>query len=111
MSHTNPISPYKDQRTEEMVRELAMRFISLESNRTALVTVTRVDLYNRVKNATIYFTVLPEEREGTVLDFLRRNRPEFREFIKENARLPIIPFIDFEIDMGEKNRQIVDGLI
>lgn len=95
----------------EVVRELATKFISLESNRTSLVTVTRVDLYNRGKNVTILFSVLPEDREATVLDFLRRNRPEFREYMKEHSRLPIIPFVEFEIDMGEKNRQNVDRLI
>lgn len=106
-----PINPHKDARTEEMVRELAMKFVSAESNRTSLITVTRVELYNRGKNATIYFTVLPEDRELTVLDFIRRKRPEFREYIKEHARLPIIPFVEFEIDFGEKNRQNVDRLI
>lgn len=88
-----------------------MNFIKLESNGTSLVTVTDIDVKNRGKNASIFFTVLPEDKEGVVLDFLKRKRAEFREFIKENSRLGIIPFIDFEIDYGEKNRQNVDRLL
>lgn len=88
-----------------------MNFIKLESNGTSLVTVTNISVQNRGKNATILFTVLPEDKEEVVLDFLKRKRPEFRGFIKENSRVGIIPFIDFEIDLGEKNRQNVDRLL
>jgi ribosome-binding factor A len=105
------INPYKDKRSEEVIRELAARFLSIESNRTSLVTVTRVDLYNRGKNATILFTVLPESKEKAVLDFTKRKRAEFRDFMKKESKLPIIPFIDFEVDFGEKNRQRVDELV
>ena len=101
----------RDQRTEDMIKELAMKFLAMESNRTSLVTVTNILLTNRAKNVTIFFTVLPEEKEKAVLDFTKRKRAEFREYIKEHARLPIIPFVDFEIDFGEKNRQNIDRLI
>lgn len=105
------INPHKDKRSEEVIRELAARFLSLESNRTSLVTVTRVDVFNRGKNAVIFFTVLPENKEKAVLDFTKRKRAEFRDYMKEHSKLPIIPFVDFEIDFGEKNRQRVDELI
>lgn len=103
--------PYKDKRAEEVLRELAMKFIANESNGTSLVTVTNVLLSNRGKNVMVCFTVLPEEKEAVVLDFLKRKRPEFKEYIKENSRLGIIPLVDFQIDFGEKNRQTVDRLI
>ncbi len=105
------MSQYRDQRTEDLVKVLAMKFIARESNRTSLVTVTRVELSNRGKNVSIFFTVLPEDKEKAVLDFVKRKRAEFREYVKENARLPIIPFVEFEIDLGEKNRQNVDRLV
>lgn len=108
--HNQP-NPYKDQRSEEVLRELAMKFIASESNGTSLVTVTHVLLTNRGKNVTVYFTVLPEDKEEVVLDFLRRKRPEFKDFVKDNSRLGIIPLVDFQIDFGEKNRQTVDRLI
>jgi ribosome-binding factor A len=107
-THTNP---YRDQRAEDLIKEMAAKFISIESNRTSLVTVTKVNIFNRGKSATIFFTVLPEDKEHVVLDFTRRKRGEFREYMKKNGRFPIIPFIDFEIDLGEKNRQNVDRLI
>lgn len=101
----------KDKRAEEIIKELAMNFVAYESNGTSLVTVTNIILKNRGKEALILFTVLPENKEAVVLDFLKRKRPEFKEYIKENSRMGIIPFVDFEIDLGEKNRQTVDRLI
>lgn len=101
----------KDKRSEEIIRELAMQFLQEESNRTSLVTVTNVILDNHGKNATILFTVLPESKEKVVLDFTKRKRAEFRDYMKEKSRLPIIPFIDFDIDYGEKNRQNIDRLL
>ena len=40
--------------------------------------------------------------------FLKRKRSDFRDFVKDNARLARIPFFDFEIDKGEKNRRQVE---
>jgi ribosome-binding factor A len=104
-------NPFKDRRSEDLIRELAMKFVAQESNGTSLVTVTNVLLANRGKNVMIFFTVLPEEKEEVVLDFLKRKRPELKDFIKDNSRLGVLPLVDFQIDFGEKNRQTVDRLI
>lgn len=108
---TTNTNPYRDERTEFLIKEMAAKFLSIESNRTSLVTVTNVNLYDRAKNVTVFFTVLPEDKEKAVLDFTKRKRGEFREYMKKHGRLPIIPFVDFELDYGEKNRQNVDRLI
>lgn len=104
------MSTIKDQRFEEILRVLAAKFITLESNYTSLITVTRVDTVDFGSIATVYFTVLPEERETAVLDFLKRKRSDFREYVKDNARLMRIPFFDFQIDKGEKARQKIDAV-
>lgn len=101
---------YHHIRINDTIKHLAMQYLSRESNRTSLVTVTNVDLYDHDSKATIMLTVLPEDKERLVLEFAKRHRPELRDFIKENARLRVIPFIDFEIDHGEKNRQRVDEI-
>ena len=106
-----PLNPYRNQREEEFMRELAAKYIERESNRTSLVTVTSVSVTNRGRDLLVFFTVLPETKEAGVLDFLKRSRDDFRKYIKENSRLPVIPFVDFALDRGEKNRQNVDRLI
>lgn len=76
-----------------------------------MITVTRVEAAERSNLVTIYFTVLPEDKEEAAIDFLKRNRSDFRAYVKYNARLMRIPFFDFAIDKGEKARQkIEEGL-
>ena len=95
----------------EILRDLGARFLSLQGNKSSLMTVTRVELTKDEKCATIFFTVFPEKFEKTALEFAKRKRSEFKEFVKENSKLGRIPLLDFEIDSGEKNRQRIDTLL
>jgi ribosome-binding factor A len=94
----------------EEIAHLAGQFLARESNGTSLVTVTRADISPDIKNAAIFLSVLPVDMEKPALDFAKRNRSEFREYLKTHSKLRRLPFIDFEIDYGEKNRQRVDEL-
>jgi ribosome-binding factor A len=101
-------------RTEKMaglVKELAAEFLSRENNRTSLITVTSANTSPDLKRATIYITVLPEDKENAALEWAKRMRSDFREILKKNLAIKNIPFVDFEIDLGEKNRQKIDILL
>ena len=100
-----------DRRTEkiiEVIRQAAANFMERESSGSSLITITRVVLSIDGKYANILFTVLPENMQDAALQFAKRMRSEFREYVKSNTRLGIIPTFDFEIDYGEKNRQKID---
>ncbi len=101
----------RDERLKEILRDLGARFLLQNGNGSSLLTVTNVQLTMRGKNATILFTVFPIEFEKTALEFVKRKRGEFREFVIENSSLGHVPFLDFEIDEGEKNRQKIDTLL
>ncbi len=101
----------RDERMEEILHDLGARFLSLNGNGTSLLTVTKTELTRDGKHATIFFTVFPAEFEKTALEFAKRKRSEFKEFIKDNSRLGRIPQMDFAIDSGEKNRQKIDTLL
>ena len=101
----------RNARIKEILRDLAARFLTINSNKSSLLTVTSVDLTKDGKRATIFFTVFSEKFEKTALLFVKRKRSEFKEFIRENAKLGKIPQVDFEIDLGEKNRQKIDSLL
>ncbi|MEQ1500238.1 MAG: ribosome-binding factor A [Parcubacteria group bacterium] len=101
----------RNEKIGEILRDLGARFLLINGNNSSLLTVTRVELTRDGKRATIFFTVFPAEFEKTALEFAKRKRSDFREFIKENSKLGRIPQIDFEIDFGEKNRQKIDNLL
>ncbi len=94
---------------EEVIREMAAKFFVEESTvPDSLITVTKVDASPDRKNVTIFFTVFPEAKENTALLFAKRKRPDFKDYIKTNGLLSRIPFVDFELDYGERNRQNID---
>ena len=94
----------------ESLAHLAGAYFARESNRQTLITITRSEMSPDYKNITIFFSVLPEAMEKNALAFAKRSRSDFREYVKEHSAFQQIPTIDFEIDIGEKNRMRVDEL-
>lgn len=100
----------KDVRFKEIIREKAARFFLMESAGNALITVTNVAVSRDGNYATIFITCLPEDAEPRVLDFAKRKRGDFKDFIKRESKLNRIPFFDFAIDTGERNREKIDQI-
>ena len=101
----------KEQKIKDLIKELSAQFLQRESNHLSLITVTDAMVSRDSKRMTIFFTVLPETKEKAALDFVKRKRSEFREYVKENSRMQRLPFFDFAIDAGEKNRQKIDEIV
>jgi ribosome-binding factor A len=104
------MSSSREQKLKDIIKDAAALFLQRESNHISMLTVTDVSLSERNNRAIIFFTVLPEDKEKGALDFVKRKRAEFREFFKSRARMRALPFFDFEIDKGEKNRQKIDEI-
>jgi len=101
----------RNDRITEVLRDLGARFLQQNANNSSLLTVTSVELSGDGKRATIFFTVFPESFQKTALEFAKRKRSEFKQFVKDNSKLGRIPLLDFDIDSGEKNRQRIDTLL
>lgn len=102
------------QRQEKMNRELAQlfgKFIERESNRTSLITVTRCDVSPDFKNVIVFLSVLPTDKEEAVVAFMNRRKWDARDYVMKNLNTRIIPFVDFKIDAGEKNRIRITELL
>ena len=92
----------------KIIKKAAADFMQRKSNGASLITITDVKLSNDEKYANILFTVLPENMQDSALEFAKRMRSEFREYVKSNTKLGKIPTFDFGIDLGEKHRQKID---
>lgn len=101
----------RQDKVRNLIRELASTFIQREATNASLITVTETEVSPDMKKATIFLTVFPSEKERTAVQFLKRKRSEFRDYLKGKLETKTIPFIDFEIDKGEKNRQLIDQLL
>ena len=101
----------RNEKVANLIKELSAQFLGRENNKTSLITVTACTVSPDLKRATIFITVLPEQKEHDALDFAKRKRKELREFLKKNLEIKNIPFVDIQIDQGEKNRQKIDELL
>lgn len=96
---------------EGMLLELAAKYIAREAGRSTLITPTRAHLSSDGKYATIFVSVYPTDQGKHAITFLMRHKDDFRAFLKESrVRFPVLPYISFEIDYGELNRQRLDEL-
>lgn len=108
---------YKTSKMEELMAHLAADFMQRESSGRSLITVTHAVVSDKFTKVMIFLSVLPignptqvAEIEAEALDFAKRKRPEFREYVRTRAKMRNVPLFDFEIDYGEKNRQRIDEL-
>jgi ribosome-binding factor A len=100
----------RQEKVKENIKHLVAQFLERESNGTSLITVTDASVSKDLKKATIFITVFPDSGEESALNFAKRKRSDIREFIKKKLQMRVLPFLDFEIDEGEKNRQRIDEL-
>lgn len=101
---------HRDEKLKQALLQEASKFVSRESNRRSLVTPTRIEMSRDAKYVTIFVSVFPESMETAAIDFLKRKRSEFKHHIKSNTRVSRIPFVDFELDIGEKSRQRIEEI-
>lgn len=104
------MSRIRDNKMSAQLTELAAAYIAREAGRETLITPTRTDVAKDGKQVTIFVSVFPEDQREHALLFLKRHKDLFREYLKKASRLSRLPYITFEFDYGEQNRQRLDEL-
>lgn len=105
-----PENNNRNDKMQEIIRQVAAEYLVREANPQSLITVTRVEMGEGGKFANIFITVFPETAEKAAVAFANRHRGDFGEFYKKNRRGAFPPKVEFFIDLGEKNRQRMDEL-
>jgi ribosome-binding factor A len=101
---------FKDEKLKDQIHKWAAEFLQRESSGASLITVTDVKISKEAKEATILFTVLPEDKQEAALEFARRQLSDFREYMNEKIKTGRMPYFHFDIDRGEKHRQRIDEI-
>ncbi len=100
----------KDERANSIVQHSVGAFLSTLQEPGTLITVTDIKTRDREKSATIFVTIYPESKETETLQRLIRELRNLREYVKTHEKLLNIPFFDYKIDKGEKNRQRIEEI-
>ncbi len=101
----------RNERARSLIKEATAKFIREEANTNPLITVTNVIISSSYREVTVFFTTIPDGQEEQALIFLKRKGTDLRNYLKKNARLRMIPHIDFAIDSGERHRQHIDEVV
>ena len=101
----------RKERISSSICQLAAEFLGQKINHTSLITVTNCVINGNMQQATVYISVLPDSAEKEALDFAQRQAGQIRQFISKKVKMGRVPFIDVEIDGGEKNRRNIDRII
>lgn len=103
-------TPRRQNKVAEEIAHRAGEFIARETSAQSLITVTRAEVAPHLKDVTIFVSVLPKEKQADALAFLKRVRTDFHDYLKAKTVLRNVPTVDFELDIGEENRQRIEEL-
>jgi len=90
-----------DRVAEEFREILAEEIPRLKDPRVGFVTVTRVEVSPDLRKATVYYTVLGENRDHKrTRGGLESARAHLRSVLGQQVRLKFTPNLEFEEDVG-----------
>lgn len=95
-------------RVESLLREMIATYVVSEANPDPMITITSVSVSPDYRNATVFFTTIPESKEQDALVFLKRSGSDMRRFVQKKSDLKITPNLEFAVDSGERARQYLD---
>ncbi len=102
---------HRQEKVEGRLQQIISTWLNKEANTQSVVTVTHCEVGRDLKNVTAFLSVFPESFEVKALEFAKRKRTEIRQLIADEMPMKTIPFVEFEIDAGEKNRQKIEGIL
>jgi ribosome-binding factor A len=99
----------REERFKSTLEQLVAEYI--ETNvENGLVTVSALTLSPDLKKATIYITVLPEDKEVEALASLSEKKGDLRRFLGEKLKTRFTPELEIILDPGRKTRELIDQL-
>jgi ribosome-binding factor A len=103
----------RPERVAEEFREvLAEEIPRLKDPRVGFVTVTRVEVTADLRRATIFYTVMGQDRDHRrTRAGLRSARPHLRAVLGQQVRLKFTPELEFEEDLGLTQVERVNQLL
>lgn len=106
------ISQKRAGRAHSLIQKLAAEFIEREIDRAGvLVTATRIEITPGFKEAKIFISVWPEDKEKKIMKSLENSKKEFYKYMKDHFKIKYMPVYEFKIDEGEKARLKVEEIL
>ena len=76
-----------------------------------LITITKVELTDDLKNAKAYISVLPEERADLTMHGIKAASKRIRRDVMERIHMKEMPSLKFVYDHGMREQQVISDLL
>lgn len=94
---------------QHQISEIFNRDLEIPQN--FLVTITKVEISPDLKIAKIFVSVLPENNQGSALEYLNKNINLIRNHLKPKIKFYTLPQLRFFIDEGEIKRREINEIL
>lgn len=100
------MSHRREQVASVLMREVQRVLVAgLSDPRIApIITVTKVELSRDLRNATVFITAMPADKQNVTLHGLRAASKHIRHRISDNVALRRTPDLFFKLDAGAQNQ-------
>lgn len=93
----------KDRVSELIWHELGNLILREVEFEGAIVTITKVELSDKLDFVKIFVSILPERKEEEALRILNTRRPYLQSMLLRKINIRPMPTLDFRIDRGTLN--------
>lgn len=100
----------KQERYNDLLRDIVSSFIKEKIDFKAMVTVMRVETPGNLRTAKVSVSVFPEESENEALDFFKRKKNDLYDFVKPRLKMRFLPSFYFEIDKAIKLERKIEEI-
>ncbi len=100
----------RQEKFNSLLEQLTSSFIAKEI-RNALITITRVESSKDLKNAKIFISIFPEDKEVEIFRILKSKIGELRHYIGSRIKSKFLPRLEIEISEEEKAQKRIDELL
>ncbi len=76
-----------------------------------MITVTKVELTDDLKNAKAYISVMPEERAELTMHGIKAASKRIRRDVMERIHMKEMPSLRFVYDHGMREQQVISDLL
>ncbi len=101
----------RQEKFNSLLKNLISSFLCKELDKNCVMTITRVETPKDFKTAKIFISIFPENREKEIMKFLKSKAGDLRRYIGSQIKTKFLPFLEFEIDEGNKNVKRIEELL
>jgi ribosome-binding factor A len=102
------------QRVEKQLQQIVANFLirGLKVKLPGLVTVSRVQVGEKIRTAKIYVSILGADGDSErALDLLEEFTPDVQRHVSKELRMKFIPRVSFVLDTGLEHYLKVESLL